>query len=45
MKQELKREAIKDINPRPEWQEKVEAMNEAEITAMYRTLKGQGKVK
>jgi hypothetical protein len=45
MRQEAKREAIRAINPRPAWQEKVDAMNEAEITAIYRTLKDQGKVK
>jgi len=44
MNQTLKREAIRSINPRKEWHEKVDAMNEAEITAIYRTLKGQGKV-
>ena len=44
MNQEAKREAIRSINPRDSWQKKVDAMNEAEIAAIYRTLKGQGKV-
>jgi len=41
---EDKREAIKAISHREAWQEKVDAMNAAEITTIYRTLKGQGKV-
>lgn len=44
MNLEDKREAIRSVNPREAWQQKVDAMNAAEITAMYRTLKGQGKV-
>ena len=45
MKLEEKREAIRTINPRESWQQKVDAMNEAQITIIYRTLKGQGKFK
>jgi hypothetical protein len=44
MNQEAKREALRAINPRKAWQQKVDAMNEAQITVIYRTLKGQGKV-
>jgi len=44
MNQEAKREAIKSISPRESWIQKVEAMTEAQIAAIYRTLKGQGKV-
>lgn len=44
MNLEDKREAIRTVNHREAWQQKVDAMTAAEITVIYRNLKGQGKV-
>jgi hypothetical protein len=45
MNLEAKREAVKSVNPRKSWWQKVEAMTDAQITVIYRSLKAQDKVK
>lgn len=44
MNLEKKREALKGAYPGQKWIDKVEAMSDATVTAVYLRLKGQGKV-
>lgn len=39
-----KRETLKGVYPGPKWTEKVNAMPDSQVTAMYLRLKSQGKV-
>lgn len=44
MKTDEQREALKGVYPGPDWQEKVKAMSDGQVSAIYLRLKSQKKV-